>query len=105
MVRLARSLWREFGTDIGLDITSDLDALLYRITQGGSPAGMMIVSFGHVLAQASSQKNAIAVFVDVLSRIRLNSSLGLHYSPAPPTHRLSLLQTLSESFFIFTYMR
>lgn len=75
MVRLARSLWREFGTDIGLDITSDLDALLYRITQGGSPAGMMIVSFGHVLAQASSQKNAIAVFVDVLSRIRLNSSL------------------------------
>ena len=96
MVRLAGLLWGKFETGIGLDTTSDLDALISRvlisrITQGGPPADM-IVSFGHVLAQASSQKNAIAVFADTLSRIRLNSSLvvAVDAKSADQNFRLSI---------------
>lgn len=76
MVKLARLLWSEFKIGVRLDTTSDLEALISRIRQDGTPADM-IVSFGHVLAQvsASCQKNAIAVFADILRRIRLNSSL------------------------------
>lgn len=74
MVRLAGLIWREFDTSVYLDATSDVGELTSRIMQGGPPADV-IVSFGHVLAQTSDQKDAIDSFADILSTVRLNSNL------------------------------
>ena len=74
MVRLAGLIWSEFETNVCLSATSDLCELISQITQSGSPADV-IVSFGHVLVQASDQEDAIDGFADILSVIRLNSNL------------------------------
>ena len=74
MVRLAGLIWHEFDTGVYLDATSDVGELISRIMQGGQPADV-IVSFGHVLAQTSDQKDAIDSFADILSTVRLNSNL------------------------------
>lgn len=60
MIELAELIWREFETGVYLGVTSDLDGLISQVMQGGPPADV-IVSFGHVLVQASDQEDAIVL--------------------------------------------
>ena len=67
MVRLAQAIWRRLDTQADASFAHSPDALMSDIWQGGSAANV-IVSFGHVLIQASEDPAAIRTFSDFLAR-------------------------------------
>lgn len=67
MTRLAEAIWRRLDTQVDASFAYNAEELMSDIWQGGSTANA-IVSFGHVLIQASEDPTAIRSFSDFLAQ-------------------------------------
>ena len=70
MTRLAEAIWRRLDTRVDAAFAHDAEGLMSDVWQGGRNANA-IVSFGHVLIQASEDPTAIRTFSDFLGQPNL----------------------------------